>query len=738
MRNGQKPRRFGVLKAVESQTGRSGEETPELTRLTQPDDEAAALQLGFDSLDAPAEVLFRVSTEALAGEDDLIGDDCTDVVGEDGASADGAADAEETAEAEEPIEAVEAVAEPAVAEPAVAEPAVAAPAVAEPAVAEPAVAEPAVAEPAVAEPAVAEPAVAAPAVAEPAAQEAAETVEQPPIDSAVEPMDVAEPVDQPETVEPEAIEQVEVADAIKPEQVKPEAFKPGSVEPEQAFEPEQIEPEQAFEPEDVAVQVEFEDAFEPEEVAARAEPEPQPAPEVGALGSSESQGVVPSARSEVEARAEPEGSEETVGVQAVRLREDEVQAEAGVPAEVLTAELSAEPLPYEPPAAAELLIADDGSLQIRLARVHLKTGSFHMARAELESLASRSQLDTPAHLDLAEARWRTGDLHGAGEAAAVYMADGGEEALGFVIAAEAAALANRPAEARRNTELALQRHLSELDPVFAGIPCRATWSSGVWSAGVVEAPQPAPPAAVLTVPGLTEPTGPWAPASQPQSGIEAVAVAPDAPAEPDTTGLDVAGREAGVTAREESVTAREAVVTAREASVDADPEAAAALDARVQSTVEQLDAATPHGADAEGEPTAAAGARAADAVAAGSEVASGRACLDAGDPMTAALHFGVAIRLAPESAGDVLDAIGDRTDLPLQLVRGDALRLLGLEGDAGKAYLSVASALGATKTPDVEPPAAAATAEPEPPAATAEPEPPAATAEPEPPPIRWD
>ena len=687
MRNGQKPRRFGVLKAVESQTGRSGEETPELTRLTQPDDEAAALQLGFDSLDAPAEVLFRVSTEALAGEDDLIGDDCTDVVGEDGASADGAADAEETAEAEEPIEAVEAVAEPAVAEPAVA----------------------------------------APAVAEPAAQEAAETVEQPPIDSAVEPMDVAEPVDQPETVEPEAIEQVEVADAIKPEQVKPEAFKPGSVEPEQAFEPE-----------DVAVQVEFEDAFEPEEVAARAEPEPQPAPEVGALGSSESQGVVPSARSEVEARAEPEGSEETVGVQAVRLREDEVQAEAGVPAEVLTAELSAEPLPYEPPAAAELLIADDGSLQIRLARVHLKTGSFHMARAELESLASRSQLDTPAHLDLAEARWRTGDLHGAGEAAAVYMADGGEEALGFVIAAEAAALANRPAEARRNTELALQRHLSELDPVFAGIPCRATWSSGVWSAGVVEAPQPAPPAAVLTVPGLTEPTGPWAPASQPQSGIEAVAVAPDAPAEPDTTGLDVAGREAGVTAREESVTAREAVVTAREASVDADPEAAAALDARVQSTVEQLDAATPHGADAEGEPTAAAGARAADAVAAGSEVASGRACLDAGDPMTAALHFGVAIRLAPESAGDVLDAIGDRTDLPLQLVRGDALRLLGLEGDAGKAYLSVASALGATKTPDVEPPAAAATAEPEPPAATAEPEPPAATAEPEPPPIRWD
>jgi hypothetical protein len=79
------------------------------------------------------------------------------------------------------------------------------------------------------------------------------------------------------------------------------------------------------------------------------------------------------------------------------------------------------------------------------------------------------------------------------------------------------------------------------------------------------------------------------------------------------------------------------------------------------------------------------------------EVESGKACLAGGDPMVAALHFSVALRMAPSSAAAVLEAIGSRTDLPLQIARGDALRLLGLEGDAGRAYLSVASALGSPK-----------------------------------------
>ena len=126
------------------------------------------------------------------------------------------------------------------------------------------------------------------------------------------------------------------------------------------------------------------------------------------------------------------------------------------------------------------------------------------------------------------------------------------------------------------------------------------------------------------------------------------------------------------------------------------------------------------------------------------EVESGRACLQAGDPMMAALHFGVAIRVAPASAKSVLEAIGDRQELPLQLVRGDVLRLLGLEADAGNAYLSVASALGAGRAaagsvaPVVEePPAPTAPVEPAP-EVTVEPAPAHDPGQVEPPPLRWE
>ena len=46
------------------------------------------------------------------------------------------------------------------------------------------------------------------------------------------------------------------------------------------------------------------------------------------------------------------------------------------------------------------------------------------ARAELESLAGHGMLDDEALLDLAEVRWRTGDLAGAGEAANVLIEQG--------------------------------------------------------------------------------------------------------------------------------------------------------------------------------------------------------------------------------------------------------------------------------------------------------------------------
>jgi hypothetical protein len=63
----------------------------------------------------------------------------------------------------------------------------------------------------------------------------------------------------------------------------------------------------------------------------------------------------------------------------------------------------------------------------------------------------------------------------------------------------------------------------------------------------------------------------------------------------------------------------------------------------------------------------------------------------------AALHFAIALRTSPESARAVLDAIGEHSDLALGLVRGDALRLLGNESEAGQAYASVALRLGPNK-----------------------------------------
>ena len=56
--------------------------------------------------------------------------------------------------------------------------------------------------------------------------------------------------------------------------------------------------------------------------------------------------------------------------------------------------------------------------------LHLRMGSLALARAELESLAGRGMLDEPALLDLAEVRWRTGDLAGAGEAANALLSAG--------------------------------------------------------------------------------------------------------------------------------------------------------------------------------------------------------------------------------------------------------------------------------------------------------------------------
>jgi tetratricopeptide (TPR) repeat protein len=111
----------------------------------------------------------------------------------------------------------------------------------------------------------------------------------------------------------------------------------------------------------------------------------------------------------------------------------------------------------------------------RLASLHLRTGSLSLARAELETMAGDGDLDDEALIDLAEVRWRTGDLPGAGEAADAYLDAGHETTIGLVIAAEALAALGRPSEARRLAERAIARSDRALDGIFAGLPRSSIW-----------------------------------------------------------------------------------------------------------------------------------------------------------------------------------------------------------------------------------------------------------------------
>jgi len=226
---------------------------------------------------------------------------------------------------------------------------------------------------------------------------------------------------------------------------------------------------------------------------------------------------------------------------------------------------------------------------VRLASLHLRMGSLALARAELEALAGRGMLDEDALLDLAEVRWRTGDLAGAGEAANALLARDRADPLALVIAAESVAALGRPGEARRLAARALDGLEGPLDPLFAGIPRSVVW---------------------------------------PAETIPAIAAPVDEPGEP----------------------------IAR---------APLSKGARVSRT--RTDSAAPTGA--------------------AEAFAGGQAALAAGDAPQAAVGLGVALRLDPGYAREVLAAVGDAAvDPALALVAGDALRLLGRETEARAAF----------------------------------------------------
>jgi hypothetical protein len=117
----------------------------------------------------------------------------------------------------------------------------------------------------------------------------------------------------------------------------------------------------------------------------------------------------------------------------------------------------------------------DRPADLRLSRVHLRLGSLELARAELEAAAGAGGLDGPALLDLAEVRWRTGDVAGAGVAASAYRATGGDALLALVVETEAAAAAGHLSEARRLAAEAVGRAGVSLDGVFAGLPRSTVW-----------------------------------------------------------------------------------------------------------------------------------------------------------------------------------------------------------------------------------------------------------------------
>jgi tetratricopeptide (TPR) repeat protein len=125
--------------------------------------------------------------------------------------------------------------------------------------------------------------------------------------------------------------------------------------------------------------------------------------------------------------------------------------------------------------------------ELVLAHAHLVLGSHALARSELEALFGLGLLDPQALADLAEVRWRTGDLTGAGEAASAALLDDAEYPVALVIAAEAAAALGRPSEARRLALRAMACATGSIDSIFAGMP-----RSAVWPADADEPPPTAP------------------------------------------------------------------------------------------------------------------------------------------------------------------------------------------------------------------------------------------------------
>lgn len=308
-----------------------------------------------------------------------------------------------------------------------------------------------------------------------------------------------------------------------------------------------------------------------------------------------------------------------------------------------------------------------------LAGVHLRLGSLALARAEFEALAGRDALDEAGLVDLAEARWRTGDLAGAGEAAQAALDGEDGPVIALLIAAESAAARGRPTEARRFAARAMEGAGDAIDRIFAGMPRSAVWPADP------AAPPPSPttmfhaPASPGGHGGPTAAAGAGAGAAATPTGAVgagAVAAGVTAPAGASVPGLPSGG---GI-----GVTLAGAATASHVGGggPGSGPAAVAAVgaagfwDLPIESSADEFGEARLPSAD--------------------DELAGGRAALTSGDTHEAAVRLALVLRLTPALAPAVLDLVSGRGERELALVRGDAYRLVGRELEARRAYADAA------------------------------------------------
>jgi hypothetical protein len=293
-----------------------------------------------------------------------------------------------------------------------------------------------------------------------------------------------------------------------------------------------------------------------------------------------------------------------------------------------------------------------------LARIHLLLGSLSLARTELETLAGMGTLDDEAIRDLAEARWRTGDLVGAGEAATAWLESHPDDVLGLVISAESQAAIGRPTEARRLAGRAVELADGSLDPVFAGMQRSAIWpveaGTAIGPVGVLfddlhpgpHVVRPVPPARSGAVRG----------AGDDRSGIGT------------GTGTGIDPFEPGVPA------------------------------------------ALLGGQSLWGDDTTGADAAEADLLDPSVLFHRARVALETGQTGDAATALILALRASPSLAPAILDLLAGRGEPILALVRGDAQRIVGREVEAMRDHATAVGSMVATTSTTHEARASAADA----------------------------